>query len=259
MKERRTDSKSRVGIYVRVSTSGQSTRAQELELRAYGRRRGWLVHRVYADRGFSGAKESRPALDDLLADCRRRRLDVVLVWKFDRFARSLKQLVSALEEFHKLGVNFISATEGIDTTVASGELVFGIIAAMGAIRALIDRRKGASRTGSGSQRRSLPRKTSNKVPNTTRSKECQEGSGVWKVQLKRPVGEVRNVSMGDAATSRWWQGACMKRNLSIQVAPTEGNDRNRSKRGGLLKQSTPGFSYTAISRVSFRRPVRGVI
>ena len=130
MRERQNDSKSRVGIYVRVSTSGQSTQTQEAELRQYVRRRGWFVHRVYADRGFSGAKESRPALDDLLADCRRRRLDVVLVWKFDRFARSLKQLVSALEEFHKLGVNFISATEGIDTTVASGELVFGIIAAM---------------------------------------------------------------------------------------------------------------------------------
>lgn len=126
----KSETKSRVGIYVRVSTSGQSTQAQETELRQYARRRGWLVHKVYADRGFSGARESRPALDELLADCRRRRLDVVLVWKFDRFARSLKQLVSALEEFRKLGVDFISATEGIDTTLASGELVFGIVAAM---------------------------------------------------------------------------------------------------------------------------------
>lgn len=130
MRERQTEGKSRVGIYVRVSTIGQSTRGQESELRHYARRRGWLVQKIYADRGFSGAKESRPALDELLADCRRRRLDVVLVWKFDRFARSLKQLVSALEEFRKLGVDFLSATEGIDTTLASGELVFGIIAAM---------------------------------------------------------------------------------------------------------------------------------
>lgn len=130
MREHRANSKNRVGIYVRVSTSGQSTRAQELELRDYVRRRGWVVQRVYADRGFSGAKESRPALDQLLADCRRRCLDIVLVWKFDRFARSLKQLVSALEEFRRLKVNFISSTEGIDTTLASGELVFGIIASM---------------------------------------------------------------------------------------------------------------------------------
>jgi DNA invertase Pin-like site-specific DNA recombinase len=129
MKERKNDNKSRVGCYVRVSTSGQSTQAQEAELRQYARRRGWRVHRVYADTA-SGATESRPALEDLLADCRRRRLDVVLVWKFDRFARSLKQLVTALENFRKLGVDFISATEGIDTTVASGELVFGIIASM---------------------------------------------------------------------------------------------------------------------------------
>jgi DNA invertase Pin-like site-specific DNA recombinase len=130
MKERQMIRKARVGIYVRVSTSGQSTRAQELELREFSRRRGWLVHKVYEDRGFSGAKERRPALDEMLADCRRRRLDIVLVWKFDRFARSLKQLVSALEEFRKLRVDFISATEGIDTTLASGELVFGIIASM---------------------------------------------------------------------------------------------------------------------------------
>ena len=130
MKERQMTGKDRVGIYVRVSTSGQSTRAQELELREYARRRGWFVHRVYADRGFSGVKESRPALDELLADCRRRRLDIVLVWKFDRFARSLKQLVAALEEFRQLKVNFTSATEGIDTTLASGELVFGIVASM---------------------------------------------------------------------------------------------------------------------------------
>ena len=69
----------------------------------------------------------RPALQELMAACRQRKIDVVLVWKFDRFARSLRHLVTALEEFKHLGVDFISATEGIDTTLPSGELVFQIL------------------------------------------------------------------------------------------------------------------------------------
>lgn len=121
--------KIRVALYSRVSTSDQSTKAQESELKKYAENRGWVVDRVYSDR-VSGTKESRPALDALMADCRQRKVDVVLVWKFDRFARSLRHLVSALEEFKKLGVDFISSTEGVDTSIPSGELVFQIFGAM---------------------------------------------------------------------------------------------------------------------------------
>ena len=134
------------------------------------------MHRVYADRGFSGAKESRPALDELLADCRRRRLDVVLVWKFDRFARSLKQLVSALEEFRKLKVDFISATEGIDTTLASGELVFGIVASMAQFeRSLIGERVSAGlararKLGKRLGRPALKRLTSDEIKSIRRDR-----------------------------------------------------------------------------------------
>jgi DNA invertase Pin-like site-specific DNA recombinase len=119
--------KGKVGIYCRVSTTGQSTHMQEVELRQYAQRRGWQVYRVYADNGVSGTERNRPALAELFADCRRGVLSGVLVWRFDRFARSLRQLVTALDEFRKLGINFVSATEGIDTTVPSGELLFGII------------------------------------------------------------------------------------------------------------------------------------
>lgn len=120
----------KVAIYTRVSTAEQSTGSQESELRAYAKARGWTVFRVYEDRGFSGALQSRPALDDLLRDCRRRKFDVVLVWKFDRFARSLQQLISALELFRKFGIDFVSATEAIDTSLPSGELVFQIFGAI---------------------------------------------------------------------------------------------------------------------------------
>lgn len=98
--------KKRCAIYTRVSRSdSQKVDAQEHELREFAERRGWSVYKVYSDEGISGAKESRPALNQLMTDCRRRHIDVVAVWKFDRFARSVKQLVTSLDEFHSLGID----------------------------------------------------------------------------------------------------------------------------------------------------------
>ena len=119
------------GIYVRVSTSDQSTDAQESELKRYAERRGWTVFKVYADTGQSGAKQNRPALDELMANCRHGKLDVVLVWKFDRFARSLKHSISAMEEFRERRIEFVSCTEQIDTSTSLGKCFFQIIGAIG--------------------------------------------------------------------------------------------------------------------------------
>ena len=131
----------RVAIYTRVSIDDQTTAAQEHELRQYAKHRGWTVQHVYTDQGYSGASEKRPALDELLRDARKRKFDVVLVWKFDRFARSLRQLVSALELFRKFRIDFVSATEAIDTSLLSGELVFQIFGAIAQFeRALIGER-----------------------------------------------------------------------------------------------------------------------
>jgi DNA invertase Pin-like site-specific DNA recombinase len=142
----------RVAIYTRVSTDDQSTKTQEHELRQYAKHRRWTVQQIYTDHGFSGALEKRPALDELLYDARKRKFDVVLVWKFDRFARSLRQLVSALELFRKFGIDFVSATEAIDTSLPSGELVFQIFGAIAQFeRALIGERVKA---GLGQARRS---------------------------------------------------------------------------------------------------------
>ena len=120
----------RAAIYVRVSTFDQHPEMQERELIDYVKRRGWTLHRVYCDKGVSGATEKRPALDELLADCRRKRIDVVTVWKFDRFARSLRQLLTALELFKSLGIGFVSCTEAIDTSLPHGEMLFQIIGAI---------------------------------------------------------------------------------------------------------------------------------
>ena len=121
----------RAAIYARVSThNGQNPEMQLAELRAYCTRRGWEVAGEYVDAGFSGAREHRPALDRLMADCRKRSVDAVVVYRYDRFARSLRQLVNALEEFRALGIDFVSIHEGVDTSTPNGRLVFGIFASI---------------------------------------------------------------------------------------------------------------------------------
>jgi DNA invertase Pin-like site-specific DNA recombinase len=122
----------RTAIYARVSTNGngQSPEMQLRELREYCTRRGWQVAGEYVDAGISGTKERRPELDHLWADAKRRGFDAVLVYRYDRFARSLRQLVNALAEFDALGIHFISLHEGVDTSTPNGRLVFGIFASI---------------------------------------------------------------------------------------------------------------------------------
>jgi DNA invertase Pin-like site-specific DNA recombinase len=119
----------RAAIYARVSTNnGQDPAMQTRELREYCERRGWEIAGEYVDTGISGSKERRPQLDALLSACRRRLVDAVVVYRYDRFARCLRQLVNALEEFRSLGIEFISLHEGVDTSTPNGRLVFGIFA-----------------------------------------------------------------------------------------------------------------------------------
>lgn len=120
----------KVALYSRVSTVDQSTSMQLQELRDYCQRRQWEIAEEYVDEGISGAKQSRPALDRLKKDAKRRKFDAVLVYRYDRFARSLKHLVDALCEFDALGIHFISLHEGVDTSTPNGRLVFGIFASI---------------------------------------------------------------------------------------------------------------------------------
>jgi DNA invertase Pin-like site-specific DNA recombinase len=121
----------RAAIYARVSTTnGQDPTMQTRELREYCQRRNWEIEGEYVDAGVSGAKERRPQLDALLVACRKRRADAVVVYRYDRFARSLRQLVNALEEFRSLGIEFISLHEGVDTSTPNGRLIFGIFASI---------------------------------------------------------------------------------------------------------------------------------
>lgn len=119
----------RAGVYVRVSSLGQQPENQLQELRRYVAARGWQGVE-FIDHGVSGSRESRPALDRLLKDARRRRIDVVVCWRLDRLGRSLRHLVLTLEELQTLGVGFVSLNEGIDALTAAGKLQMHILAAI---------------------------------------------------------------------------------------------------------------------------------
>jgi DNA invertase Pin-like site-specific DNA recombinase len=120
---------SRAALYARVSTLDQEPDNQLRELQHFADARGWQS-RAFVDRGVSGKKEKRPALDALLADARRRHVDVVVCWRLDRLGRSLKHLVLVLDELQALGVAFVSLAEGIDCTTPAGKLQMHILAAI---------------------------------------------------------------------------------------------------------------------------------
>jgi DNA invertase Pin-like site-specific DNA recombinase len=122
----------RMAIYARVSTTnhGQDVTLQTRELEQFAEARGWNMVDAYIDSGVSGTKDSRPELNRLMADAHKRRFDVVAVWRFDRFARSVSHLLRALETFSALGIAFVSLSENVDTTTPTGKMIFTVLGAV---------------------------------------------------------------------------------------------------------------------------------
>jgi DNA invertase Pin-like site-specific DNA recombinase len=120
----------RAALYARVSTGIQSTDLQIFELRQVAVQRGWTIVGEYSDAAVSGARDRRPELDRLMRDALRGRLDVVVVWRFDRFARSVRHLVNALHDFETCRVDFVSLRDQVDTSTAAGRLIFHVVAAI---------------------------------------------------------------------------------------------------------------------------------
>jgi len=150
----------RVAIYARVSTTnhGQDVSMQTRELRDYCERRGWTVAGEYVDAGVSGAKDHRPELDRLMADAHKRQFDVVAVWKFDRFARSVSHLLRALDTFRVLGIEFVSLSESLDTATPAGRMVFTVLGAVAELeRSLIAERVRAGLRNAKAKGRKLGR------------------------------------------------------------------------------------------------------
>jgi DNA invertase Pin-like site-specific DNA recombinase len=123
---------SRAAIYARVSTTnhGQDVSMQTRDLEQFAQARGWRLVDSYLDLGISGSKDKRPQLDRLMADAHKRRFDIVIVWRFDRFARSVSHLLRALETFNALGIAFVSLSEQMDTTTPTGKMIFTVLGAV---------------------------------------------------------------------------------------------------------------------------------
>src|SRR3712207_6020610 len=184
----RTDKNLRAGLYARVSTEdrGQDPETQLRPLREYAKRRGFKVVGEYVDK-TSGTIESRPNYQRLFEAARKRELDVVLVWRYDRFARSTRALVNALGEFRARGVAFISYQENVDTTTPQGELVFGMMANLAQFEsALIGERVKAGMARARAQGKQTSRPP---IPEATKSKIAElRGQGVSIKRIARELG-----------------------------------------------------------------------
>lgn len=123
-------SKKTVAIYARVSTDKQAVDMQLAELQAYLKKREWEIYQEYIDQGYTGGNTKRPAFSQMMEDARKRKFDVLVVWKLDRLGRSLKDLINTLDELGVLGIDFISYENQLDTSTPTGKLVFHVIGAV---------------------------------------------------------------------------------------------------------------------------------
>jgi DNA invertase Pin-like site-specific DNA recombinase len=185
----------RVAIYYRVSTVDQSVDGQISELREYAERRGFEISGEFVDH-CSGAARQRPELDRMMGDVRQCKADVVLVWAFDRFARSTSHLVSTLEELQSLGVDFISYKQQIDTSTAAGKLTFTVLAAIAEFEREMIRER--VKTGMANAKR-VGTKSGNPIgrPRITASKQSRiramRNDGVSYTSISKQLGLAKSV------------------------------------------------------------------
>jgi len=207
---RTTDSTPRrvvAAIYARVSTlnAGQDPTMQTRELYEYCERRGWDVYGCYVDEGVSGRKDSRPELNRMMRDAHERRFDVVCVWRFDRFARSVSHLLRALETFQALGIHFLSLCEQVDTTTPTGKLVFTVLGAVSeGERNLIAERVRAGLRNARAKGKTLGRPK--KEVDVERIKSLRASGASWRTiarQMDLSVGTVH------AAAQTHGEGECL--------------------------------------------------
>lgn len=184
----------KTAIYARVSTGNgaQSPEMQIRELREYCKRRGWEISREYVDEGVSGATEKRPELMRLMGDVHRRYVDKVVVWRFDRMARSVSHLLRVLETFKALGVEFISLSEQIDTSTPAGKMIFTVLGAVAELeRSLIAERVKAGLRNARAKGKRLGRPR--KIANSNEINRLRAQGASW-----RAVGAALGVSAATA-------------------------------------------------------------
>lgn len=182
----------RIAIYARVSTSTQTVENQFLELRAVAQRNGWHIAAELSDSGISGSKgrDQRPAFDELLKRSTRREFDVVMVWAIDRLGRSIQHLVSFMNDMQSVGIDLYIHQQAIDTTTASGRMIFGIFSALGEYeRELIRERiiAGQKRAVSQGIKIGRPSKMNDAVITSVRMLR-QKGIGIRDIARKLEIG-----------------------------------------------------------------------
>ena len=184
----------RIALYARVSTAEQHADNQLAELRRYAVAREWTIVREYIDEGVSGAKERRPALDELIRDAKRRRFDTVICWRLDRLGRNLKHLITLLDDWQALGIAFVSLAEGIDCTTPAGKLQMHILAAIAEFERgrIVERvRAGMARARSAGRRIGRPRI----VPLAPGCRlTVREAAAIWRVS---PATAARRLNRGE--------------------------------------------------------------
>ncbi|HLO75345.1 MAG TPA: recombinase family protein [Magnetospirillum sp.] len=182
----------RAALYLRVSTSGQTTENQRLELEAMAARCGWAIVGIYEDAGISGAKgrDKRPEFDRLCRDAARRRIDVVMAWSVDRLGRSLQHLVQFLADLHASGVDLYLHQQGIDTTTPSGKAMFQMLGVFAEFeRAMIRERVQAGLARARAQGKRLGRPSTPPAKEQAILADLRAGAlGLRKIAAKHGVG-----------------------------------------------------------------------
>ena len=206
----------KIAIYPRVSThNGQDPEMQLRELREYCQRRGWEITREYVDVGISGGKEKRPELDQLLHDAHRRYFDAVVVWRFDRFARSVSHLLKALENFRALGVEFVSLSEQVDTSTPTGKMIFTVLGAVAELeRSLIVERVRAGLRNARAKGKKLGRPRKLSKPELIAPMRSQGAS--W-----RAIGRALGVSPATAWCAATRSAKPRLKNPRVGAAPSD--------------------------------------
>ena len=183
--------KRKVAIYARVSTDGQTTDNQVLELKSVLSKCGWDLVDSYIDEGISGSKgrDKRPELDRMLKDAVRRKFDVVMAWSVDRLGRSLQDLISLLNELHSMNIDLYLHQQGIDTTTPAGKAMFQMLGVFAEFeRSMIQERVKAGLARAVAQGKTLGRP---KVPESkikAIKKKHKEGLSIRKIAKEVKVG-----------------------------------------------------------------------
>jgi DNA invertase Pin-like site-specific DNA recombinase len=230
----------KAALYVRVSTVDQHCENQLADLNGYVAARGWEPH-VYTDRGVSGAKAGRPALNHLLRDAKRRKIDVLVVWRLDRLGRSLRHLILLLDELAAVGVGFVSLNEGIDTSTPAGRLQLHVLGAIAEFeRDRIRERVRAGLARARAQGKRLGRPRCHPLPaDIPAGLSVREAARLWRVSKSTAARRLSSVNRPPARIAAGSDGSRTHCMVDLPVPRSEPCPKNSSQREVEQQRAKP--------------------